>query len=525
MMIFRKFLWFFTIVLLLCFVKLGYAKDVTLEWDPNTEADLAGYKVYYKTGSSGEPYDCTGAAEGDSPVNVGNVTTYTLHDLAEGVAYFFVVTAYDTEGLESDYSNEVTLSGEIIEAIPHHNAGISDNTRVSNITSFYVRIEDADGIDITDTESIKFTINDGVNEDYTRDLSDAAVVRVVKLTEEEDTSVTKLWAVYDRSMEEEFGNYDYDTQITIKVNAKDRKGYPIDPAPSYDFRIESETDHNWAHDPDNLPDTGEVGTDDPDLEDLENFYDTGIQVNSGDLEGAKIVYDSREPVKPTFGPTDEILPFTGGDVGVPMNLQPFTAFNTPLKIFIPYPGYRDVSGFSIFVYKATSWVLACDASGNVQPGGDGWMVPGSRVNHNNGNPSTIEIKVYHFSAVHSGISAGGDDDTTTPPIDSGITTAGGCFIATAAYGSYMEPNVKALREFRDRTLLTNYVGRSFVELYYTYSPPVADFIATARWILLPLVGASWVALNLSSFHALAVMFFLSFSLIGFSVFRKKFRRV
>jgi hypothetical protein len=46
----------------------------------------------------------------------------------------------------------------------------------------------------------------------------------------------------------------------------------------------------------------------------------------------------------------------------------------------------------------------------------------------------------------------------------------------------------------------------------------------ARWTLLPLVGASWVALNLSSFHALAVMFFLSFSLIGFAVFRKKFWR-
>jgi hypothetical protein len=112
MMIFRKFLWFFTIVLLLCFVKLGYAKDVILEWDPNTEPDLAGYKVYYKTGSSGEPYNGTGAAEGDSPVDVGNVTTYTLHGLADGLTYFFVVTADDTEDLESDYSNEVTLSGE-----------------------------------------------------------------------------------------------------------------------------------------------------------------------------------------------------------------------------------------------------------------------------------------------------------------------------------------------------------------------------------------------------------------------------
>jgi type II secretory pathway predicted ATPase ExeA len=83
---------------------------VSLEWDANTEPDLAGYKVYYKIGSSGEPYDGTGATEGNSPVDIGNVTTYKLHGLAEDVTYFFVVTAYDTEGLESEYSNEVTIN-------------------------------------------------------------------------------------------------------------------------------------------------------------------------------------------------------------------------------------------------------------------------------------------------------------------------------------------------------------------------------------------------------------------------------
>jgi hypothetical protein len=83
---------------------------VTLEWDANTAPDLAGYRVYYKTGSSGEPYNGTGATEGDSPVDIGNVTTYMLHGLAEDVTYFFVVTAYDTEGIESDYSNEETIN-------------------------------------------------------------------------------------------------------------------------------------------------------------------------------------------------------------------------------------------------------------------------------------------------------------------------------------------------------------------------------------------------------------------------------
>jgi hypothetical protein len=79
----------------------------------------------------------------------------------------------------------------------------------------------------------------------------------------------------------------------------------------------------------------------------------------------------------------------------------------------------------------------------------------------------------------------------------------GCFIATAAYGSMMEPQVKILRNFRDRLLLTNNMGKVFVGFYYSYSLPVADFIAehdtlraSVRWSLLPIVGLSWVTLNL-----------------------------
>ena len=78
-----------------------------MQWDPNTETDLAGYKIYYKTEFSGPIYDGTGALEGDSPIDIGDITEFTLHGLLDGADYFFAVTAYNFEALESTYSNEV----------------------------------------------------------------------------------------------------------------------------------------------------------------------------------------------------------------------------------------------------------------------------------------------------------------------------------------------------------------------------------------------------------------------------------
>ena len=70
----------------------------------------------------------------------------------------------------------------------------------------------------------------------------------------------------------------------------------------------------------------------------------------------------------------------------------------------------------------------------------------------------------------------------------------GCFIATAAYGSYLAPHVQVLRDFRDDVLLTNPLGKIFVDYYYEYSPPIAlkisehEGLKTAtRVVLTPLV--------------------------------------
>lgn len=139
----------------------------------------------------------------------------------------------------------------------------------------------------------------------------------------------------------------------------------------------------------------------------ENYSD--IHVLDGDLKGAKIIYDRNEADIPIFDPADAMPPldifwwnYTATSAGPPMNLPPHGVFSTPVKIFIPCPGYDDVTGLYVFFNNGINftygldWLPACNPEGDVLYYGAGWMVRGSRINHNGGDPSTIEIQVYQF---------------------------------------------------------------------------------------------------------------------------------
>jgi len=71
--------------------------QVTLGWNPETTPSLAGYDVYWGTASNSYSFNA----------DAGNQTTYAVTGLAEGVTYYFAVTAYDTAGNQSAPSNEV----------------------------------------------------------------------------------------------------------------------------------------------------------------------------------------------------------------------------------------------------------------------------------------------------------------------------------------------------------------------------------------------------------------------------------
>lgn len=89
------------ILAILAFIPMrSMAGSATLNWQPNAESDLGGYRVYY--GTSSRTYG--------PPLNVNTATTCTLSELSEGATYYFAVTAYDTSENESGFSAEVHKS-------------------------------------------------------------------------------------------------------------------------------------------------------------------------------------------------------------------------------------------------------------------------------------------------------------------------------------------------------------------------------------------------------------------------------
>lgn len=84
-----------------------------------------------------------------------------------------------------------------------------------------------------------------------------------------------------------------------------------------------------------------------------------------------------------------------------------------------------------------------------------------------------------------------------------------CFIATAAFGSQMAPEVELLRKFRNQFLLSNHFGQKFVHAYNQFSPPIARFIsqsdslrAGVRFVLWPLIWFAEIAIQVGIIPAL-----------------------
>lgn len=125
-------------------------------------------------------------------------------------------------------------------------------------------------------------------------------------------------------------------------------------------------------------------------------------------------------------------------------------------------------------------------------------------------PGVIQDPIVAGSVASDSKASDSNGSSIAPPSSS--AGGSGCFVATAAYGSYLDPHVMVLRHFRDDVLLRTEAGCAFVRFYYRNSPPIADFIArhdalrmVVRLALTPLVFVVKYPLIAALLFAVAVI--------------------
>jgi len=124
------------IIFLISSLSTGLAASVQLQWDPNTETDLAGYRVYYAVDKS--------PLISSIPVDVHNQTAATISGLDPDKSYNFAVTAYNAPGQESSFSNIVTIAEQSPPTVAISSP--ADNSAVSDTVSVNVSASDNAGV-------------------------------------------------------------------------------------------------------------------------------------------------------------------------------------------------------------------------------------------------------------------------------------------------------------------------------------------------------------------------------------------
>ena len=481
--------------------QITFASQVTLAWDPSNEPGISGYKIYYGTSSR----NYTGNAD------AGNTDTYTVTGLSQGQTYYFAVTAHDAQGHESSYSNEVSAS---IAAACTYSLSSASQSFVAAGGTGTVNISAGSGCSWTASNPASWiTISSGQT---------GSGNGAIAYTVSQNTSATA------RSATLTIGGHTYTVSQTAAATAC---SYTLSSASqSFDANggsgtvsVTTGSGCSWTAS-DSVAwvmiNSGQTGTGNGTV-----GY-TVSQNTSATARSATLTIGGR-----TYT-VSQTAPQGGGGGGGGGGACTYS-LSSASHSFDANGGTGTVnivagSGCSWTVSNPASWITISSGQTGSGSGTVTYTVSQNASDVDRLSALTIAGSPYTISQDASAAS-------TTTPVSTPVTTGsnsgadgggggggggGGCFIATAAFGSYIDPHVMLLRSFRDAFLLTSRPGSAFVNWYYAVSPGIADSVqksealrAGVRIMLIPVIGFSYLCLTLGVLPTLFLIILMTITLV------------
>jgi hypothetical protein len=326
----------------------GHASGVRTETynfvEPGADSDNDGMPDEYEMEHGLDPFDGS-----DASSDADNDGYSNLEEFENGT------DPHD----ENDYPTPPWVGEDMLR--PHGGQGLTAGTlRVPVDTSVMIMLEDEDGVN---PDSITVDINGEI----------VAHTAHYLITGD----LTQVWAVYDS-----LGEFDYDEVLTVTVEASDINGYEMTPY-AYSFKTETSQQHEAAANM--APEMAYV---------VEQDWTTLYGEQGTELEGVTIIYPNDETVPPSVGPSNEILPMDDPRMlDMLVNVEPTSYYETAVTVIMSAFEVFDISSLRVYYYNPTvGWVRAVE--------GDGWLVPGSRIEYVDENDvRTLEFQIRYAAPI------------------------------------------------------------------------------------------------------------------------------